>query len=1495
MQTKNGAGIKKIFRILSFVIAGILVMLLLAYALLHTSVVQTYLVNYVTARIERTTGVKIQIGGVDFRPMRSLVLNDMLLQDYRNDTLLFCKNVEVEMDSFRLASRSFTIQKVALDQAYFNLWIVRGEEKSLMNLDVFLTALQEGERTGEIPEGSSATWKIDLKQVRIRNSRFVYKEQEYKPLNYGINWTDVECRQVNADITELDFSNEKFRAKVTGLGLQERSGFVIKSLNARIEAGDSTLLITEGDITTERSLLKLNRLKYNWIPGQRDWRNFITRMQQYYELGSSSVSFKDLAYFNERLLGIENTVLCSGIISNTVNRLEGHDLYFAFGESSVVHGRFKSYGLPDFWNTIFEIDFQDTRLHPEDIGAIYLPWLGYRIPVPAPLHHFQHLEVEGKFRGTVADFMLQVNSVTPGMRGNIQLTYAPCSLASEEGCTKLTGDFNFPAIDFGKISGATLFGWGGMSGDYSGKIDSAGVQMNAKSKIHHLKVNKGKLRDVDLFLTYGENKFNLISSVRNEGVDIGMALNYDTRDSVIFLSSKGHFFVENLNGFGWSATSQEESIRAFFDVVYARKSEEESFAHFNVSDLLYSTPHDRFFIQQLSLENRIDAGYYTTSLLSDVLDMQIEGHYMSVRPLDFTRQLLKAYLPAYTSARQKKQKKEEKVDFRYTIDMKDMNRIMKVLYPDVSIAAGTKIFSDFDNISQVINLSVLSDSIRYKGMELRHSRMEIKGNKEKLSVLLKAEELEYMNMSRIYNVRNEYALNDNHITTKLQWCNWQNQTYSGNLAADVKLLPVPDDMYRAEIKIHPGVIVMSDSIWQVAASTMTLEGKDLTVDNFLLQGGNQYFSVNGRISENPSDSLTIRLNRFNLTEFNRLVLGSRMNIFGMIDGTVVIQDYYKDNLLYSDIQIQDWGFNQDTLGSLKLMSFWDTDSNRMIIQAENKVHEDIPLKVKGFYVPSSDSLDIRVGLSELGVGRIGEYAQEYLTYSSGNLNGEMHITGTSNNPEVSGHLYFDTVALYVRDLNTEFTINDSVYIERNRIFLKNFLISDAEGNRSECSGYYSLTENSYDLNVTSRNFLLMNTGYEHNETLYGRIYLSGFTNINSTAGVTHVTVNARPENNSELFLPLTSAVSEEDGNFLHFVSQNQPQYRRSKVKTEKSGLLLNANLELNDNLKVQIVFDPTIGDVLKTTGNGNIKIDMDQDGTINLLGEYNITKGSYLFTLGGVFNKNFLLSQGGSIKWNGSPYDAVININAVYNLKTSLNELLASTNSLMDRSTKVPVECILNLSDNITNPLVKFDINFPSLDSQTRSFIQSLFASQDEINKQMFSLLMLNKFYKPDYMNSTEVEERNVGYQAGVTTATEMVSRQLSRWLSKISNNFDIDFSYRPGDNITSDEIELALSTQLLNERVTLSANGNMDVGNTKNVSANSTNSTNIAGDFDVDVKLNKQGTLKLKAYSHTDEKIIYKNNTETIQGVGVSYQETFDTFKELFHKYFGFLRRHKK
>jgi len=293
-----------------------------------------------------------------------------------------------------------------------------------------------------------------------------------------------------------------------------------------------------------------------------------------------------------------------------------------------------------------------------------------------------------------------------------------------------------------------------------------------------------------------------------------------------------------------------------------------------------------------------------------------------------------------------------------------------------------------------------------------------------------------------------------------------------------------------------------------------------------------------------------------------------------------------------------------------------------------------------------------------------------------------------------------------------------------------------------------------------------------------------------------------------------------------------------------------------------------------------------------MLGQYNVEDGNYFFTLGNIWNKKFVLKSGGSIVWNGSPYDAILDVRAAYRVKTSVNELLAgSTGFEGNKSTetyrKIPVECILNLTDKLTNPMVKFDIKFPSLDNRTKNYIQSMFSSQEDINKQAVSLIVMNRFYQTDQMNSNLGEQAGV---AGVTSLTEMVTNQLSKWLSRISNKFDVGLVYHLGDEITSDEFEVALSTQFLKDRVSLSINGNMNVRNSATSTGNSAGS-NVVGDFDLGVKLNPNGSLNLKAYSHTDERVIYNNN-ETVQGVGVSYKESFDSFKELVGKYFPFFLR---
>ncbi|HKK68118.1 MAG TPA: translocation/assembly module TamB domain-containing protein, partial [Bacteroidales bacterium] len=297
-----------------------------------------------------------------------------------------------------------------------------------------------------------------------------------------------------------------------------------------------------------------------------------------------------------------------------------------------------------------------------------------------------------------------------------------------------------------------------------------------------------------------------------------------------------------------------------------------------------------------------------------------------------------------------------------------------------------------------------------------------------------------------------------------------------------------------------------------------------------------------------------------------------------------------------------------------------------------------------------------------------------------------------------------------------------------------------------------------------------------------------------------------------------------------------------------------------------------------------IQIQIDRQGNISFFGDYVIDRGEYLFSLQNLVNKRFDINKGGTVSWQGKPYEAKIDLTAIYKLKASLADLvgpMAEYNSVGDQNDiqrRIPIHCNLMLNGPLEKPGIRFGIEAPTLTESRENYMLDFISSEDEMNRQVLSLLVLNRFYTPDYlrMGSDQGMQTN---NAALVTTTEMLSNQLSRWLSNISSDVDVGVSYRPEDNISSEEIELALSTQMFNNRVTI--NGNVGYGKYQ------TNTSKMVGDFDMDVKLNPSGTIRAKAYTRSNDDIIYETSPTT-QGIGISFKEEFDKITDLFKKYWN-------
>ena len=123
--------------------------------------------------------------------------------------------------------------------------------------------------------------------------------------------------------------------------------------------------------------------------------------------------------------------------------------------------------------------------------------------------------------------------------------------------------------------------------------------------------------------------------------------------------------------------------------------------------------------------------------------------------------------------------------------------------------------------------------------------------------------------------------------------------------------------------------------------------------------------------------------------------------------------------------------------------------------------------------------------------------------------------------------------------------------------------------------------------------------------------------------------------------------------------------------------------------------------------------------------------------------------------------------------------------------------------------------------------------------------------------------------------STELLSNQLSNWLSQISKDVNIGVNYRPGSELSDDELEVALSTQLFNDK--LSIDGNVQTGTRK--------TSNIVGDVNVEYKLTNDGRFVLKGFNKSNSADLINTNSSYTQGIGIFYRREFNFIRELFKR----------
>nr|MBR6146582.1 translocation/assembly module TamB domain-containing protein [Paludibacteraceae bacterium] len=290
------------------------------------------------------------------------------------------------------------------------------------------------------------------------------------------------------------------------------------------------------------------------------------------------------------------------------------------------------------------------------------------------------------------------------------------------------------------------------------------------------------------------------------------------------------------------------------------------------------------------------------------------------------------------------------------------------------------------------------------------------------------------------------------------------------------------------------------------------------------------------------------------------------------------------------------------------------------------------------------------------------------------------------------------------------------------------------------------------------------------------------------------------------------------------------------------------------------------GDQLRGRGEGNLRLSYSTSDGCTMFGGYTLQQGTFSFTFQNVLRREFEIASGSTVTWQGDPIAPVLDARAIYHVTASLRDLFGSDASQISTNrSSVPVNCVLNLSGVLTNPVIRFGINLPSSDESVASQVRSIINTEDMVTRQVLYLLVFNRFYTPEYLQ----DSRRVGVNETFSILSSTVTGQINNWLGKITNAFTLGFNIRTDGEgaAASQEYEAQFEIQPLRG---LLINGNFGYR------YNDISNQPIFGNLDIEYMLTRDGKLRAKAYTHTVDKYSLRT-ANTVQGVGLVFKHDFN------------------
>ena len=1482
------------FRIfVHIVIFSIIAIYTLGYILLSIPNIQDKVRHIGIKELSAILDTNITIDRIQISPFNKLELFGAYIPDLNGDTLLYANKISAGISlSDLLVDRElvFTnIQLFGLDAR-----ITKETPSSETNLQFIIDAFKSDKNTPK----KKINFKIN--NAIIRRGKIKYDILS-APIRRGqFDPNHIDLRNLLSKLSIKALSEDSVNISIKRLGFDEQSGFSLNRLQFKFEANRQQARLSDFKIQLPHSRIEIKPIIAT-LPDTLSAEHFYDQTRFSLQITKSLINPSDIAAFIPVLEKINTPILISMHLTGTPNNLYFHTFDFNFGKEDIIaHSQIsvKNITNPQKRDILCDpITLNASSSGLADISS-KLPFLTEEqcktISRLGTIHFTGNISNQNQNLTACGTLETDLGSVHSDISINQN---------NSLNTTRYSG-----LIESKKFNLNGLFTEGNPYGEiiFKVELDSKKAKYQAPTGkvvggISYFEYKGYPYENIMLNGEFGDNRYNGIIEINDPNGKLrvnGLSVLKD-KDSEFDLVLQ----ARDLNVSALKLMPKYKNSKLGFNVVakFTGNNLDNAEGLLSIDSLSFTNNDDTF---RLNIEAHNQNTPQSIAVTSDYINGWIEGNYKFSTLQKSLQTLLSESLPSIFPFQENQPKKTEHKknqqpnNFKFRFTVEPNIHMAQVLELPVTFTDRAIIEGEMNSLRNTALITGTIPHLWYKKSHIEDAFISARKDSTEMALFIETNSYNKKQIRTTWSLRSK-AYRDS-LDLVLNWNNDTQSTFYGELNTSTHFSRTHEgNKLQIQTHINPSTLIFNDTIWQMSPSDISYCEKQIEINDFEISHAPQYILIDGIASNREEDELKIQLNDVDLDYIFGTLNIKNVTFGGNATGNLLATHLLTGapRLSTEQFDVKDFSYNEAIFGDLHLFSMWDNDNQGILMKGFIENKEDKQTYIDGYIFPTKDSLSLSFDPDKLNIAFLRPFVSTVMSDISGIASGHIDFFGRFKALNVTGDAYVENLDFGIEYLNTRYNLSDSIHLSPTRIWFDNVTIYDKLKHTAKGSGWiehHNFKDVSYDIAITeAQDFLSYDMTERQSPIYYGTIYGTGSTMIKGSPGQTQIDVNMSTGDQSKFTFVLSGSEAAGDYDFITFtnsgkqntkigelqadsivIKNNARMMENSKIQNS-SALNLNLQIEATNQAQMNLIMDKSTGDMIKATGQGSILLEYNSmDGDIKLYGSYVLEKGSYNFSLQDIITRDFSIKEGSRVSFHGDPMATNLDISAIYSLSANLLDL--DENFANDKElsrTTVPVQTILNVSGDVRRPDLNFDIAFPTLTQDVDRRVRSIISTNDMMNRQIIYLLALNRFYTPDFMNMGQSRNNEL-----VSVASSTLSSQLGNILGQLSENWNISPNFRSEKGDFSDmEVELALSSQLLNNRLIF--NGNFGYRD------NTVNNNTFIGDFDLEYLLNKSGTIRLKAYNHYNDRNYYIKSALTTQGVGIMLRHDFNRWGDLFRK----------